>query len=457
MQKLLPFFFIIFSLNVFATELDGMVNIKCSGAIVDIGRRETDLAVILTNGHCVRHQMMPAQTYVENMTYVRSEIHVFNGAGKAVPLFGGKILYGTMEGLDIGLVEVGMTYRELKDQGIKVFSIAKKNIGPGEKVFTASGYWKESQTCIFEYDVPQLIEGTYTWGDAMAMDLPCIIKGGWSGSPIISVRTGEIVGVLNTGNEKGEKCLMNNPCEKNELGAIQVSKGRAYGNHVALLWNCLSSGKVDLDKASCRLYKGAKLFNPEDEHLTVAEKMAWLETLAREYPSHQIQFQVEDRDMGHISTSVLGKIYINTPILQSFRLMELVLYVCHEIGHHAGEKSFHAVGSWAAVEAEADYFAGSCVANFITRNGKKLMPYFDSFSSKPYNGCHGDKVCEESSKIILEGYTSLFAVQVIPEKAVREKFEGVNTSYPKPDCRALSAIAGLLAMERPSCWYNPKY
>lgn len=437
------------------SELSGMVANKCSGAIVNIGRNENDYAVILTNGHCMRHKVIPAGVYVKDEMYVRSDIGVFNNESKLIRVQPRNILYGTMEGADLGLIEISTSYRKLKEMGVRIFELSQQNSSPGEELFTASGFWKTSQTCVYGHGVYQLLEGNYVWVNALSMEKSCQIKGGWSGSPLISKVNGQIVGVLNTSNENGERCTMNNPCEKDQRGNVTAVQGNAYGIHTAVIWSCLSNGRVDLNKPGCKLFSSTKLKNPDDEGLTPAQKVEWLKALTNEYPSKPINIEVVKYEMQHMSTSASDKIFVNEAILRSYSVLELLFFACHELGHHFGDKkvSVHNM----ATEAEADYFAGSCFSHFTLKWEQRLRPFLNSYQTGNYGRCGRDPHCNKMAGVITLSYASLFGVSVFPDKALNDKFpNGINTSYPDPNCRALSSISGLLEAGRPSCWFNPK-
>lgn len=459
----LIFLILVFTLeaNAFASptlqdsDLNGMISNKCSGAIVNIGRDDNDYAVILTNGHCVRSKPLPPEGHVKDEKYVRSDISVFNNENKSISLQPRNILYGSMENGDIGLIEISISYKQLKEMGVKIFELSKKDSSPGEELFTASGHWKSSQTCIFDHSVYQISEGSYKWMDAMAMGDSCKTKGGWSGSPLISKTNGQIVGVLNTSNENGQRCTLNNPCEKDEHGNVSVIKDSVYGIHTSVIWSCLSNGKVDLNKSGCKLSRLAKLKSPDDEHLTSKQKLEWLKKLAHEYPSKTIQIDLVSYDMFHMSTSAAEKIFVNEIILNSNSILELLFYTCHELGHHLGDKKIAMNGM--AIEAESDFFAGRCLSNFTLKWEEELKPYLSLYKTINYDRCGNDIHCNKMVEIINQSFSSLMGVTIFPDNALNEKFpNGVDMAYPGPDCRALSAISGLLEVERPSCWFNPK-
>jgi hypothetical protein len=52
-------------------------------------------------------------------------------------------------------------------------------------------------------------------------------------------------------------------------------------------------------------------------------------------------------------------------------------------------------------------------------------------------------------------FSKLYSVEARGQDAEREKYRGVNTSYPDPNCRTLSVWNGAEGKQRPRCWYNP--
>ena len=91
----------------------------------------------------------------------------------------------------------------------------------------------------------------------------CETIGGTSGSPIVLAGTDQTIGINNTGNEDGEKCTMNNPCEIDRDGKMTADRGASYGQNVALIYSCLDSQlRLDLSLKTCRLPGGARSGEP---------------------------------------------------------------------------------------------------------------------------------------------------------------------------------------------------
>jgi V8-like Glu-specific endopeptidase len=156
--------------------------------------------------------------------------------------------------------EVNESYASIKSRlNVSPLTLAKQGPANGAGMAVVSGYWKRIYTCSVQATIPELREGSWTWKSSIKYRQPgCETIGGTSGSPVVSTSTGEVIGVNNTGNEAGERCTVNNPCEVDAAGNITVEQGAAYGEQTWWLYTCLTTSRtIDLNKAGCQLVKPA--------------------------------------------------------------------------------------------------------------------------------------------------------------------------------------------------------
>lgn len=232
---------------------------NCSGSLVRLTESaEDDQALVLTNGHCIGQMPVPGEVITNRAS--RREMKILNPAnGRSIgTLNATKILYSTMTGTDMTIYVLEQTYRQIRERfQIRARMLANRYPTVGEEIDIISGYWKIGYSCKVEAIIPTLKEADWTMHDSILYSRPgCFTKGGTSGSPIISVKTGEVVGVNNTGNEDGAKCTMNNPCEVDENGKVTYEKGRAYGQQTHWLYGCLTGRyELDLNREGCKLAK----------------------------------------------------------------------------------------------------------------------------------------------------------------------------------------------------------
>ena len=148
------------------------------------------------------------------------------------------------------------TYAQILEQfNVRPFTLSSQHPQIHQPIEVVSGYWKMGYTCMIEQFVHELDEAGYKWFDSIRYSRPgCEVIGGTSGSPIIAAGSRTVIGVNNTGNEDGERCTMNNPCEVDDKGAVTVGKGFSYGQQTYWLYSCLNAqNEFDLQRPGCML------------------------------------------------------------------------------------------------------------------------------------------------------------------------------------------------------------
>jgi hypothetical protein len=77
---------------------------------------------------------------------------------------------------------------------------------------------------------------------------------GTSGSPVIDANTNQIVAINNTGNEDGQRCTLDNPCEVDQAGNVTVRPDINYAQETWFISNCFTTGsRIDLTRPGCQL------------------------------------------------------------------------------------------------------------------------------------------------------------------------------------------------------------
>lgn len=183
---------------------------------------------------------------------------LLNAAGSGVgTLRASKIAYGTMTDTDVSLYQLTRTYAQIESSyGIKALELDTARPTQGKAITVASGYWKRTYSCAVDGFAYRLKEGAWTWKDSVRYTSACQTIGGTSGSPVIDNATGKVVAVNNTGNEDGQQCTDNNPCEVSENGTVTVRKGINYAQQTYNMVPCIGTGnQIDLNRAGCALPK----------------------------------------------------------------------------------------------------------------------------------------------------------------------------------------------------------
>ncbi|QES43540.1 hypothetical protein DEJ49_23440 [Streptomyces venezuelae] len=245
--------------SVKAVTLAGTVALSnCSGSVVRVPNSQpTDPALVLSNGHCLESGFPAPGEVIVNKASSRSFTLLNSSGGRLGTIRASKIAYGTMTDTDMSLYQTTSTYRDIESRyGIKALELNAARPEQGRKITVASGYWKKLYKCSVDGFAYRLKEGSWTWKDSVRYTPDCQTIGGTSGSPVIDDETGKVVAVNNTGNESGERCTDNNPCEVDENGKVTVREGINYAQQTYWIVPCVGAGnKIDLNRAGCQLPK----------------------------------------------------------------------------------------------------------------------------------------------------------------------------------------------------------
>ncbi|MFI1151586.1 serine protease [Streptomyces sp. NPDC020817] len=231
---------------------------NCSGSVVRApGSQPDDPALVLSNGHCIESGFPGPGEVVKDQSSSRS-FSLLNASGSRVAtLRASKIAYATMTDTDISIYQLTKTYAQIQSQyGIAALTLNDARPVQGTAIKVVSGYWKRIYSCNVDGFAYRLKEGEWTWKDSVRYTSTCNTIGGTSGSPVIDTTTGKVVAVNNTGNEDGQRCTENNPCEVDETGKVTVRQGINYAQETYIIVPCIGAGnKIDLTRAGCTLPK----------------------------------------------------------------------------------------------------------------------------------------------------------------------------------------------------------
>ncbi|MET9961991.1 serine protease [Streptomyces sp. NPDC006326] len=231
---------------------------NCSGSVVRTPNSQPgDPALVLSNGHCLETGFPGPGEVLKDRPSSRS-FTLLNAAGSRVAtLRASKIAYATMTDTDISVYQLTKTYAQIQSQyGISALTLNDAHPVQGTAIKVVSGYWKRIYSCNIDGFAYRLKEGDWTWKDSVRYTSSCNTIGGTSGSPVIDTTTGKVVAVNNTGNEDGQRCTVNNPCEVDASGNVTVRQGINYAQETYTIVACIGAGNVfDLTRPGCTLPK----------------------------------------------------------------------------------------------------------------------------------------------------------------------------------------------------------
>ncbi|MFI8072816.1 serine protease [Streptomyces sp. NPDC086033] len=242
-----------------AVTLAGTVSLSnCSGSVIRFPNSlDTDPALVLSNGHCLTTGFPEPGEVLTNQASSRT-FGLLNSAGtKVATLRANKLAYGTMTDTDVSIYQLTSTYASIKSSyGISALTVQDTHPTAGTAITVASGYWKRLYSCNIDGFAYRLKEGDWTWKDSVRYTSACQTIGGTSGSPVIDQSTGKVVAVNNTGNEDGERCTENNPCEVDANGNVTVREGINYAQEIYNIPACFTTGnQLNLNASACTLPK----------------------------------------------------------------------------------------------------------------------------------------------------------------------------------------------------------
>lgn len=229
---------------------------RCSAAVVRVASsRPADHALLLTNGHCAEPR--PPRGKAIGPRPARSVVTINGAAGNAIVRTSTtRLLYATMTGTDVAVYRLASTYAQLAGSGVRARSLAERGPAVGDRLSLLSGSAQTTFSCRAAAIVPILREGGYEQRDAIryGRGAACEPQPGTSGSPLVDVRTGDVVAIHNTHVAGGgRRCSVDNPCEVDPSGTTTAVRRRGYAQQTAGLASCIAAGsRIDLATPGCR-------------------------------------------------------------------------------------------------------------------------------------------------------------------------------------------------------------
>ncbi len=240
----------------------------CTGFLISTGVHPTAPAYVLTNGHCQGSSgKLPGDREIivnrsSQTKFIVNYFHDFKPDRLTIPVK--RIVYGTMKNNDIAILELTKTQRELTRAGINPLQISAKPPALGEPLVIvgvpSEGLKNElnflhATTCQTG-EMANVKEDVYNWKSSIRHH--CSIVGGMSGSPMISLKTQRVVGIINTGVSdnaaKQPQCSLNRPCEVGKNGFVQTFPQENYGQLVDKIPTCFDRrGIFNLSQSRCQL------------------------------------------------------------------------------------------------------------------------------------------------------------------------------------------------------------
>jgi hypothetical protein len=243
-------------LSVVEANFEGIVALNnCSGSVVRfLDSQPSDRALVMTNGHCLGSFIEPGGHRYRVAT--NRSFQVLDQKAKTLgTVQSDSLVYATMTQTDLAFYRLTITYQDFQSRfGFEALTISPDLAQEGTEIEILSGYWRQSYNCAIEAVAFQVFEGDWIFESSLRYTSACQTKGGTSGSPILDAQSRMVIGINNSRNESGQKCTINNPCESDESGNVQIFPGRGYGQQIAWAYTCLNKNReIDLMTQGCEL------------------------------------------------------------------------------------------------------------------------------------------------------------------------------------------------------------
>lgn len=231
----------------------------CTATFVEIPNSSPEApAIVITNGHCTNEVFQDNEIQVNKAMNASIVFKKLNDIPESqhIRVNTKSILYGTMKGTDLAIVELNISNKDLIAKGIKPLKIADAYPAIGAKI-EAYGY-PLSLTPVYlrkSEDVlgpsSNISEFIWMWKGLFSSNFKDIYPGS-SGSPVFASGGKSIIGMINTTTigATGE-CELGAPCELGIGKTPIVKENTTYIIDATKIKNCFNSqGVFDINLAS---------------------------------------------------------------------------------------------------------------------------------------------------------------------------------------------------------------
>ncbi len=257
-------------------------------------------AYALTAGHC--YSLNAQEVFLDiALSSIRSVTFNYfaDSRTERIPVPIRRIAYSTMKGWDIMLLELNTTRAELASR-IAPLALEPADPPAGEPIsvygipasfFDPNGRYLRRSRCSLGGRA-DLLEFTWHFYNVRRNDCEDIV-GGISGSPVLSERTGRVIGIVNTTthlawNSGGDfDCYAGRPCEIANR-AQRVEEETSYSVPVAGLLQCFTpSGQFSVAGEGCPLDPGRPSLSVTRRQRNQQPGATWAATVATTAPSYR--------------------------------------------------------------------------------------------------------------------------------------------------------------------------
>ena len=242
----------------------------CTAVLIKVSEAASAPAYALTNGHCIN--LLGANEVLIDQPPGGRRV-VFNyfqdTTDQQITVNIRRVAWATMKGADLAVLELDAMLQSLVAAGLQPWELAASDPLPGEEInvvgipvsgISSGQAFLRLAECVSGARV-NLIEFNWHFFD-MWLNGCADIRGGSSGSPVISVTRNQVIALINTttaGSPPYGDCYLNRPCEVGP-GGPRVRENTNYAAGLAGVRECFDdAGRFTLARAGCALDNGRQL------------------------------------------------------------------------------------------------------------------------------------------------------------------------------------------------------
>ncbi len=227
-------------------------------------------AYAVTNGHCSNPNdaLDGKEILLNRPSSLIFKLNYFaNEETRVRPVPVRRVVYATMKGTDVAILELATPFRQLVKEGFTPLTIDKVPARVGERVevvgIPMAGV-EPTRSFLHRSDCEvgqsaNLREDIYQWEKSIRTR--CSVVGGMSGSPVVSLKSNQVVAIANTGVDdiafsSQPECSLNRPCEVSSEGKVTTFPEENYAQSVSNIPSCFDrKGLFNLNLPACGLEK----------------------------------------------------------------------------------------------------------------------------------------------------------------------------------------------------------
>lgn len=224
--------------------LTGSGNYHCTASLIagSTPPPPNSPALIVTAGHCVEDNMTANEVVIDQPAgseWSYTPAYFIDTPSQHIPVGVSRVVYATMKGADLAVLQLNATYGQLAARGIDPLRLERAPAAPDTPIelvhipvveVPVEEQFLRRSVCRMQTASTPLFESYLPWFWTTTVPNDCEgVAGGTSGSPVFDLGYSAIIGVLNTTVTPGYSgCGLGRPCEPTDTGDFAREQASYY-------------------------------------------------------------------------------------------------------------------------------------------------------------------------------------------------------------------------------------